>query len=76
MEWITVWIGCSIVCGILAKRKQRNVIGWIVLGFLFAIVAVIILAVLPSKVPTKLCPYCRVFIPITASVCKSCGRDV
>jgi uncharacterized membrane protein len=36
----------SVVCGILADRKKRNPIAWGILGFLFGVFALIVLAVL------------------------------
>jgi 4-hydroxybenzoate polyprenyltransferase len=36
----------------LAKRKGRHPVGWLILGFLFSFIALIVLALLPSKLTT------------------------
>ena len=43
--FLILWAVC---CGILANNKNRNVIGWFVLGTLFGIFSLIILACLPK----------------------------
>jgi len=33
----------------IAKRKGRHAIGWLILGFFFSLLALIVVALLPSK---------------------------
>jgi hypothetical protein len=33
----------------IAKRKGRHALGWLILGFFFSIISLIVLLVLPSK---------------------------
>jgi hypothetical protein len=47
MIWI-FWIFWTVLCGIIANNKNRNVIGWVLIGLIFGIFAVIILALLPK----------------------------
>ncbi len=44
----TVGVVCAFCCAKLALSKGRNAAAWGVLGFLFSIVALIVIALLPS----------------------------
>ena len=44
----TVGVVCAFLCARLALGKGRNAAAWGVLGFLFSIVALIVIALLPS----------------------------
>lgn len=44
-----VWLGIAIVCAVIAKDKNRNVLGWFILGFLFSIFALIPIICLSKK---------------------------
>jgi len=37
-----------VVCGYLAHRKGRNTAGWTVLGFLFSLIALVVVVLLPT----------------------------
>jgi hypothetical protein len=37
----------------IAKRKGRHAFGWLILGFFFSIIALIVVALLPSKRTTR-----------------------
>ena len=43
------WAFIAILCGVMAKNKNRSVLGWLFLGALFGIFAFILLLVLPIK---------------------------
>lgn len=47
--WGFFWILWSITGYRIAKRKGRNAVVWALMGFLFGILALILLALLPSK---------------------------
>ena len=59
VRWIESLIGFVIWLLILvwiyniAKRKGRHPIGWLILGFFFTLIALIIVLLLPSKVTTS-----------------------
>ena len=36
----------------IAKRKGRHAVGWVILGFFFFLLALILVALLPSKITT------------------------
>jgi hypothetical protein len=42
----------AVACGLVAKNKNRSVVLWAVLGFLFGFIPLIIIAVLKKKEPT------------------------
>lgn len=44
-----VWILIMVWIYNIAKRKGRHALGWLILGFFFSIITLIILLVLPSK---------------------------
>jgi hypothetical protein len=44
-----VWILIMVWIYNTAKRKGRHALGWLILGFFFSIITLIILLVLPSK---------------------------
>jgi hypothetical protein len=39
---------CAVICGVIASSKGRSVIAWIVLGFLFGWIPIVIVACLPN----------------------------
>lgn len=42
------WILWAVCCGILANNKNRNVVEWSILGLLFGVFALIVIACLPK----------------------------
>jgi hypothetical protein len=46
--WI-VWIVGGVAAGWIAWGKGRSVVGWGLLGLIFSVIAVIVVALLPSK---------------------------
>lgn len=39
----------SIVCAILARKKNYSAVMWFVLGFIFSLIAIFIIALLPKR---------------------------
>lgn len=85
MEFFGFWLICSVATAIVASSKGRSTFGWLILGFLFSFIALILVAVLPSqKVAPRdpnapspdthvRCPDCREFVYKDARKCKHCG---
>ena len=46
---LLLWFVCAAVSSVVAGRKGYSPGGWLVLGFLFGFLAVIVVAVLPDK---------------------------
>jgi hypothetical protein len=46
--FLFIWIVMAFVCSAIAGSKGRSVVGWFVLGFLFSIFALLIVACLPA----------------------------
>jgi hypothetical protein len=44
-----VWLLVMVWIYNLARRKGRHAVGWLILGFFFSILALIVLLLLPSK---------------------------
>ncbi len=61
-------IGCvfGLICALLASGKQRNPIGWFVIGFLLPLIGLILVIVLPSnsiEVPPEAMAVTDSFLP-------------
>jgi hypothetical protein len=44
-----VWILVMVWIYNIAKRKGRHAVGWVILGFFFSLIALLVVALLPSK---------------------------
>ena len=44
-----VWILVMVWIYNIAKRKGRHALGWLILGFFFSLLALLVIALLPSK---------------------------
>lgn len=87
MEIVVVWIVIAVVTAIVASSRGRHGFGWFLLGCLFSIFALILVALLPSlKQPAAIyqagapnpdthvkCPDCRELVLRDARKCKHCG---
>jgi uncharacterized membrane protein len=51
--WFIVWILVMAWIYNIAKRKGRHAFGWLILGFFFFLIALIVVALLPSKRTTE-----------------------
>jgi hypothetical protein len=47
--WLIVWILVMAWIYNIAKRKGRHAFGWLILGFFFWLLALLVVALLPSK---------------------------
>ncbi len=87
MEWILFWLGFAIAAGVVGSAKGRSGFGWFLLGLLFSLFALIVVACLPSKRPLMVqqgndpvptpethvkCPDCKELVLRDARVCKHC----
>ena len=81
MEFFILWCILAVACGVVASSKDRSFFGWFVLGFLFSLIALIVVACLPSRrrgvAPPSpethvKCPDCAEFVLREARVCKHC----
>lgn len=51
--WIVFTIFFAIMCNIIARNKNRDVVGWTIGGIMFGIFALLILIALPPKQPVE-----------------------
>ena len=49
MGSLIVWIVVACICAMIAGQNNRSQFGWFLLGFLFSLIALIILIILPRK---------------------------
>jgi len=47
-----LWVVIMVWIYNIAKRKGRHAVGWLVLGFFFSLITLIVLLLLPSKTTT------------------------
>ncbi len=47
--FLIVWLVFGILCALVASSKGRHAFGWLVLGCIFGIFALALIAILPSK---------------------------
>lgn len=79
MEFIGILLFVAAVSAAVAHSRGRSIVAWFVLGLLFNVLALIAVAVLPSRRDRPhpsthvRCPDCREFIFRRARVCKHCG---
>jgi len=85
MELWIFWFVVAVATSILASSKGRSGFGWFILGCFLSVIALILVAVLPSqKLPPRdphapspdthvRCPDCREFVYKDARKCKHCG---
>jgi hypothetical protein len=48
-----IWLLVMVWIYNIARRKGRHALGWVILGFFFSILALIVLLLLPSKRTTE-----------------------
>lgn len=51
---LLIWGGCAIACRKIAESKGRGAGSWTVAGLLFGIPALIVIALLPTRMPSTL----------------------
>jgi uncharacterized BrkB/YihY/UPF0761 family membrane protein len=47
-----LWVVIMVWIYNIAKRKGRHAVGWLILGFFFSLITLIVLLLLPSKTTT------------------------
>jgi hypothetical protein len=50
--YLIIWIGCAIACRKIAESKGRGAGAWTAAGLFGGIVALIIIAILPTRMPS------------------------
>ena len=48
-----IWILILVWIYNIAKRKGRHAVGWLILGFFFSLITLIVIALMPSKRTTE-----------------------
>lgn len=56
MELFLFWFGVAVVTGIVGSSKGRSGVGWFILGAVFSLLALILVALLPSLRGDPLAP--------------------
>lgn len=89
-EVVVFWFIIAVVTGIVASSRGRSGFGWFLLGGLFSVIALVLVALLPSRKAAPIvvggevatpethvrCPDCRELVRNDARVCKHCGTKL
>jgi len=89
MILLTFWVVCAAICAIIAGSKNRSALGWAVLGAIFGVFALLVVAclgklpeegsaaamALEASEPMKVCPQCAETVKAAAKVCRYCGHN-
>ncbi|MEM9717082.1 MAG: hypothetical protein AAF826_11250 [Pseudomonadota bacterium] len=54
MELVLVAIILAVACALIARNKGRSVVLWTILGFIFPVIALVIILLLPDSELRKL----------------------
>lgn len=88
MEYLAIWFGIAVVTAIVASSRGRSGFGWFLLGCLFSLLALILVALLPSRRAPPIdpaaprpdthvrCPDCKELVHNEARACKHCGAKL
>ncbi len=86
MEILLFWFGIAIITAIAASSKGRSGLGWFILGCLFPLLALILVAIMPavkardpfapSPETHVRCPDCRELVYKDARKCKHCSAPL
>jgi hypothetical protein len=52
-ELLLIELVFAVLCGVIARRKRRNTLGWAGLGLLFGFIPLVAVAVLPKARPRQ-----------------------
>ena len=52
-ELLLIELVFAVLCGIIARRKRRNTLGWAGLGLLFGFIPLVLVSVLPKARPRQ-----------------------
>jgi hypothetical protein len=85
VEFIVIWLACSIAAAVVASSKGRSGLGWFLLSALllgvFGLLIVALAPAVPAGPPAEggermPCPACRESIMKDATVCRFCGTQL
>ena len=77
MEWLVLMFFFGLSAGVIGKIKGSSFFIWFLVGAGLPLLGTIaaILYRFERHEPRRRCPECGFVMPITAQVCRRCGRD-
>jgi Uncharacterised protein family UPF0547 len=70
VSWLIIFPS---VAGVLARKKDRSVIGWVLLVLFLTPIWILLLLALPTK--GKTCPSCAEIVKWDAQICRYCQHQ-
>jgi len=88
MGWVVLWLGFSILAGVVAANKGRSAIGFFFLALLLSPLVGLIAALVVAENRNEIekqqlergdmvkCPFCAELVRSEARICKHCGKEL
>ena len=75
--YISAWAVSGVIGALIATARKQNALAGAFLGILLGPIGWLILAISgPNSSRRRQCPHCQEWVPLRATACSHCGRDL